>query len=176
MSDFDIDNMGGTSISTLNDNSDIELDYSTILNDINTIGNTTVNDKICEGRDNTMQSMKKKNLSRKEKKNINMNNFVRNLETNLDNLGKSNNNINSIKIKKNVNITKDKSYLAQFVEYKYLDILISMLLFLLLNNKLTIETIYRILSLNIDNPYPNLIIRTIIFGALIFLIKKYYLA
>ena len=105
-----------------------------------------------------------------------MNNFVRNLETNLDNLGKSNNNINSIKIKKNVNITKDKSYLAQFVEYKYLDILISMLLFLLLNNKLTIETIYRILSLNIDNPYPNLIIRTIIFGALIFLIKKYYLA
>ena len=54
-----------------------------------------------------------------------------------------------------------------------MDILISMVLFILLNNKLVIESIYNISLLdNINSPYLNLFIRALIFGLILFLTKK----
>jgi hypothetical protein len=119
-------------------------------------------------------------MSRKKKKNINMNSFVRNLETNLENLNNSNsNNMNNDSIKINDNPKIDNKSQEEYYDiisnFKYMDILLSVLLFLLLNNKLSIETIYRIPNMSLDNPYPNLIIRAIVFGLLLFIIKKYYL-
>jgi hypothetical protein len=167
--DFDLNNMDehniGNRVDKLkcenNKDQEIELDYNIILSDIN------------ELQPNPKKSQTRE-LTRKEKKNINMNSFVRNLETNLENLSKNdinnNKNIDSIKINKE----KDKTYLSIIMEYKYLDIIFSILLFLLLNNKLTIETIYKLPYMNLDNPLPNLIIRAIIFGILIFIIKNQF--
>jgi hypothetical protein len=57
---------------------------------------------------------------------------------------------------------------------KYKEIIIFMIFFILLTNKYIIELIYKIPYINnLNNPYPNLIIRTILFGLLIFLYKKY---
>lgn len=179
--EFDLDNMGGTSIDKLrnmNQDNDIDIDYSKILEDINnTSNNTNVNNKLCDSRDNMMKSIKSNNMSKKKKKNINMNSFVRNLETNLENLNNNDNNVDSIKINDNPKIVTNsqEGYYDMICNFKYMDILLSVLLFLLLNNKLSIETIYRIPNMSLDNPYPNLIIRAIIFGLLLFIIKKYYL-
>ena len=176
--EFDLDNMGGTSIDKLrntNQDNDIEIDYSKILEDIN---DTNVNNVTCNSRDNMIKSIKSNNMSRKKKKNINMNSFVRNLETNLGNLNNSNNmNSDSIKINDNPKIDNNlnNGYYDTIINFKYMDILLSVLLFLLLNNKLSIETIYRIPNMSLDNPYYNLIIRAIVFGILLFIIKKYYL-
>ena len=180
--EFDLDNMGGTSIDKLrnmNQDNDIDIDYSTILEDINNTSiNTNVNNMACNSRDNMMKSIKSNNTSRKKKKNINMNSFVRNLETNLENLNNSNSmNNDSIKLNDNPKIDNNiqGGYYDMISNFKYMDILLSVLLFLLLNNKLSIETIYRIPNMSLDNPYPNLIIRAVIFGLLLFIIKKYYL-
>lgn len=175
--EFDLDNMGGTSIDKLrntNQDNDIDIDYGKILEDIN---ESNVNNMACNSRDNMMKSIKSNNMSRKKKKNINMNSFVRNLETNLENLNNNNIHSDSIKINENPKIDNNsqEGYYDIISNFKYMDILLSVLLFLLLNNKLSIETIYRIPNMSLDNPYPNLIIRAVIFGLVLFIIKKYYL-
>lgn len=54
---------------------------------------------------------------------------------------------------------------------KYNDIFISLLIFMLLNNKSIIELIYNI-SFVKDKVFLNLLIRTIIFGVILILYKK----
>ena len=54
---------------------------------------------------------------------------------------------------------------------KYNDIFISLLIFMLLNNKSVIELIYNI-SFVKDKVFLNLLIRTIIFGVILILYKK----
>ena len=167
MEEFDLENMGGTSISDLKkrevNSEPVEL-Y---------ISESDKLPKFSYDIDNKIKPKKTK------KKSINMNNFVRDLETNLENLSKKPSqydNISSINLKGNINNEKSggsRTFYEQCIEFKYLDIIFSILLFLLLNNKLSIEIIYKIPY--IDSPYPNLLIRSIIFGLLIFLIKKYYL-
>ena len=62
-----------------------------------------------------------------------------------------------------------------FNEHK--DIIMNILIFILLNNKFIIELIYDKVPFvkNYNSPYPNLLIRSIIFGLLIWLIKKFNL-
>jgi len=125
---------------------------------------------------------------KKAKKNLNMNMFARNLETKLDNF----NNVDKIpekldtiklnlsqnvklsKISKQKEINKDESLLDQVKKQK--DIIISVLLFILLNNKNVIEFIYDnfVFTRDINNPYYNLIIRTLLFAIILYVIKIYY--
>lgn len=183
----DSDNIGGTSISKLrnkkqpnNDLSDIDIDYNTLLDDINSTNHNInydphVNIPAHETRESVMKSIQSSNNSKKNKKNINMNSFVRNLETNIENLSKKNVNEETVQINVPIkNDTSEKTIYDQFMEFKYLDIVFSVLLFMVLNNKLTIETLYKLPYMNPDvTIFSNLLLRTIIFGLLLFLIKKY---
>lgn len=57
-------------------------------------------------------------------------------------------------------------------KFNYQDFFIYIILFIILNLSFTIEKIYMIPHLkSLNNPYPNLIIRTIIFTLLIYLYK-----
>jgi hypothetical protein len=179
----DSDNIGGTSISKLknmkqvkNDLSDIEIDYSTILDDIKQ--DPEINIPKQDARENAMKSIQSTNDSKKKKKNINMNSFVRNLETNIENLSKKNINDESVQIVvPSKNDVPEKTWCDQFIEFKYLDIIFGVLLFMILNNRLTIETLYKLPYMNPEvSTVPNLLLRSIIFGILLFLIKKYILS
>jgi hypothetical protein len=57
-------------------------------------------------------------------------------------------------------------------QFEHKDIVIYVVLFIILNSKLLIELIYDKISFTQDKPYPNLLIRAIVFGGLLFLIKK----
>jgi hypothetical protein len=150
------------------------------------------------------------------KKQQNMNRFVRDLETNLDNFGRVNLNeplpVNftkpmmakpvpvfqkqkHIETMANANVTasattkqekkqesnKDESVIGRIKNYfnkiEFREIIICMLLFMVLNNKIVIELIYEKIPFmqQISSPYPNLILRTIIFGLILILIKKFNL-
>lgn len=64
-----------------------------------------------------------------------------------------------------------------FNKIEFREIIICMLLFMVLNNKIIIELIYDKLPYmkTFDSPYPNLIVRTFIFGITLILIKKFNL-
>jgi len=70
---------------------------------------------------------------------------------------------------------KEPSLGSKKMRWVYLDIIIYVLIFMLLNNKFIIELIYTRVPYikTIKNPYLNLILRSIVFGLLIFLIKKF---
>lgn len=70
---------------------------------------------------------------------------------------------------------KEPSLGSKKMRWVYLDIIIYVLIFMLLNNKFIIELIYTRVPYikTIKNPYINLILRSIVFGLLIFLIKKF---
>ncbi len=73
--------------------------------------------------------------------------------------------------------TKTKKIIKKIETFEYRDIMIFVLLFMLLNNKFIIEIIYNRFPYvkNIESPYPNLIIRSVIFGLLIYGLKKFNL-
>ena len=76
--------------------------------------------------------------------------------------------------KKNITVQEEKVGLEKLLNIEYIEIIICIILFMLLNNKLIIESIYSIpLFQKINSPYPNLLLRAIIFGLLLFLIKKF---
>jgi hypothetical protein len=177
MDELDI---GGTSISKLknmknsNMSDDFDIDYSKILDDLDDDIMPTKNIIAHDAREDQMRSIKSKNESKKSKKNINMNSFVRNLETNIDNLSKKD--TNTIQLAMDNDIVEEKSLYEQFLEFKYLDIVFSVLLFMLLNNKLTIETIYSMPYMDPNySTFPNLLVRSILFGLSLFVVKKYVL-
>jgi hypothetical protein len=149
------------------------------------------------------------------KRQINMNQIVKNIENNLDNYNKNNefndpnkgpvpvnftknminstnptnptnptnlnNQVSTLKIKSSDNIqiepTKKHTGIFRKIVSEYLDIGLYVLIFMLLNNKFIIEFIYNNIPWvkSIQSPYPNLIIRSVVFGVLIFLIKKFNL-
>jgi hypothetical protein len=85
--------------------------------------------------------------------------------------------IQMINLEKPKNVDeKENGIINKILNFEYRDIILYILVFILLNNKFIIELIYKIpLIKNMDNPYPNLIIRSLIFGVVIFFIKKFNL-
>lgn len=169
---------------------------------INSMSTTLVIDK----QPTEMFSNTQQNIENRPKKQQNMNRFVRELENNLDNFGKVNLNeplpVNftktmipkqALNIQKPkitepmVNIESKKEPVKEetiidmvkkfFNKIEFREIVICMLLFMVLNNKLMIELIYnKIPYMNqLDSPYPNLIFRTIFFGIILMFIKKFNL-
>lgn len=128
------------------------------------------------------------------KREINMNKIVKNIESNIDNFTKNTSNQNNnhqcsniqlenfsqipqvetIKIKQSVD---QKNELTKHIKWDYFDVILYVLIFILLNNKFIIELIYDCVPYikNIKSPYPNLLLRSLVFGVLIFLIKKFNL-
>lgn len=79
---------------------------------------------------------------------------------------------NSIKKeKKNI----DYKSIKKETKINYKEIIIYMIVFILLTNTFIITTIYNIPFIkNINSPYPNLIIRTLLFGLVVYLYIKYF--
>jgi hypothetical protein len=131
-------------------------------------------------------------------KNFNINNFIKELENNLDNFDNTNENINPVasnqdfnKIRESftekiVNFEEDNNISEQELEnyqtwnnkvYTFLvnikEPLIIILLFILLNNKDLILLIRNISFINnIENEYPSLIIRGIILALIIYYLRN----
>jgi len=60
------------------------------------------------------------------------------------------------------------------IKNNYIEVFIYMIIFVLLNNIFIIGIIYKLPFIkNINSPYPNLILRTLLFGLIIFIYKKY---
>ena len=79
------------------------------------------------------------------------------------------------KITQKLKKEKDNNIIIPENTFNYQDYIIYIIFFVILNISFTIETIYLIHNLkSLNSPYPNLIIRTLIFGLLIYLYKKYY--
>lgn len=100
-------------------------------------------------------------------------NLIKDLEDRLDNLEESKS-IDTIQVstepKKNINKIKT----IKNKPIKLSELIIYMIVFILLNNHLIVTTIHKFPYFNkINNPYPNLILRTILFGLIIYLYKKY---
>jgi len=78
-------------------------------------------------------------------------------------------------------IKKDETILDSFKNFfksiDFREIIICVLLFMVLNNKIVIELIYDKVPYikTIDSPYPNLILRTLVFGIILIGIKKFNL-
>jgi hypothetical protein len=186
MEEFDLnfDTNIGTSVSKLknnnnNNNSETDIDYDKLLDNLNT---SETNDR------NT-------NLSHKPSNNnsINMNHFAKKLENKLDNIKKERDREMFVEVKRPpLKMNVDSIKLAQkelkpsppikkpvepkvLEQFQHKDIVIYVVLFIILNSKLLIELIYDKISFTQDKPYPNLIIRAIVFGGLLFLIKKFNL-
>jgi hypothetical protein len=131
-------------------------------------------------------------------KNFNINNFIKELENNLDNFDNTNENINPVasnqdfnKIRESftekiVNFEEDNNISEQELEnyqtwnnkvYTFLvnikEPLIIILVFILLNNKDLILLTQKIFFINnIENEYPSLIIRGIILALIIYYLKN----
>ncbi len=172
---------------------------------INTMTGSLSTDKITESFGNTQRNIPVHANTLRPKKQQNMNRFVRDLETNLDNFSKVNLNeplpVNFTKPMISKQATKNRvvetmvsdnkktkpepvkeETLADTVKnfFKKIDFretIILMLLFMVLNNKIVIEFIYDKIPYmqKFDSPYPNLIIRTLIFGIIFLVIKKFNL-
>lgn len=198
MNDFDIDLNGeiGTSVSTIKNkdqlkvNTDTDIDYDKLIDNIQ--------------NSETIKQVAN-NIKQKE---VNIDQFIKNVETDLDKMGnfnylkdlpineplpanlskdmiKHSNNQNQTdnsneKTKINKDVDNDiLNFLNKYLKYdglslgEYGYIAIYLLLFMILNNKFIIELIYNIIPVlkKYNNPYPNLIIRTIIFGILLYFVK-----
>jgi hypothetical protein len=170
---------------------------------INTMSNTlTQNQDIqsIEKMSNTKQNTPYQMNENRPIKQQNMNSIVRDLENNLDNFGKVNLNeplpVNFTKsmIPKQIPKKKPIEFMSNepkksepikeqtivdiirnfFRKIEFKEVIITMLLFIVLNNKIIIEMIYEKIPYVkiIQSPYPNLIIRTIIFGIILIIIKN----
>jgi subtilase family serine protease len=200
--DIELDSDIGTSVSkiknkeqniiTNNPNNDTEIDYDKqmhIAREDPLISSSNLPDKFTS----YIQDVR-------PKREINMNKIVRNIENNIDNYSRVN--INEplpVNFSKNMFNSNQSQIIESFSQipsvetikvntqqvekkgkkfgFKYLDIFLYVLIFMLLNNKFIIELIYdRVPYIkSMDSPYPNLILRSIVFGILIFLIKKFNL-
>jgi hypothetical protein len=115
-------------------------------------------DKILQDLDND-----ENNNFIKDMENLVKNN--KNLNDNYDNYYHNDNDDNDDNDNKNENKNKNKFF------KKYSKLIISLLVFMLLNNKSIIELIYYIPFVK-DKIFLNLLIRTIIFGIILSLYKK----
>jgi len=100
--------------------------------------------------------------------------LIKDLESRLDNLEESKP-IESIQISNEPkNYNKKKKNNINKVSFNYSELIIYLILFILLNNQFTVTLIHKLPYFNKSNSsYPNLILRTLLFGLIIYLYKKY---
>jgi hypothetical protein len=145
----------------------------------------------------------RRNKRGKKKKHIDMNNFAKTIESNIESVqtldfnndngisavnDRHNNNVfNSLSLNpldndsrtikiSNVNLdniqTKISKKKSKLINNDYMIVLLYMLFFVLLNNKLVIQYIYDILGKSkMNSPFSNLLIRTSVFGLIIIIMK-----
>jgi len=200
---FNDDSEIGTSVSKLKNNIDIkntetDIDYDKILANYN--NSDTLNTKTNFDYDsvrNNMNTLTSTITDIRPKKKINISQFAKNVESDLQKVNINGYNYNEPlpvnysknlvqntqlqKLEQTINSTpeiinnkpikKEKPNIMK--EYK--DIIINVLIFNLLNNKFIIEFIYDKIPFvkKYNSPYPNLIIRSILFGLIIWSIKKF---
>ena len=116
---------------------------------------------------------KLKNNRMKKNDNYELYNLIKDLENRLEAIELSK--CDSIQLDTEPEPTKQKYKITKNnKKINYINIIIFMIIFLLLNDKKTIEIIYNIPFINNkDSPYPNLIFRTLIFGLLFFIYDKF---
>ena len=152
--DIDLDNTEniGTSISKLNE----------------------TNDKR-EYIENFKNNLENEKLRTRPKKHINMDKIIRNIEMDIINNDDYKETQDTEKISEVKIVEKTKEIKTSMMDYINKDILIYMLIFMLLNNKFIIEFIYDKIPgvKKFDSTYPNLLIRSFIFGLSIYLIRKF---
>jgi len=200
---FNDDSEIGTSVSKLKNNldknTDTDIDYDKILANLN--NSDTTNNKTNFNYDsarNNMNNFTSTITDVRPKKSINMSQFARNVESDLEKVNirgynyneplpvnyKKNNiqNTELQKLEKTINIIPDiaikenKNVVSSFnIIHEYKDIIMNVLFFILLNNKFIIEFIYDKIPFvkKYDSPYPNLLIRSALFGLIIWSIKKF---
>ena len=119
--------------------------------------------------ENFKNNLETEKLSTRPKKHINMDKIIKNIEMDINNFDDYNDIKSPKSPKKTIIIEDSKSESKDYIIY--------MLIFMLLNNKLIIEYIYKILVFVpvLNSPVPNLVLRTVLFGVIIFVIKKYNL-
>ena len=110
-------------------------------------------------------------IKKKNNDNINMINLIKDLEYRLDNIENSQNESNIQIIEEPIYKEKIKKKNNKQINYKV--IIIYMFIFFLLNNCYIVTLIYKLPYITQSNPYPNLIIRTLLFGLFVFLYKRY---
>ncbi len=176
---------------------------------INTMSNTLTTEKKTESFSNIQPqpSIPHHVNENRPRKQQNMNKFVRDLETNLDNfsqvnlhaplpvnftkqmipkqiISKTQPKAKIIETMENNNIKKPEPVKEQTFVQKILNFIkkieikesiILMLVFMVLNNKVIIEFIYNKIPYiqTIQSPYPNLLIRTFVFGIFLIIIKNF---
>ena len=192
--DLDLNDDMSTPISQLKNKSNLEKNNKTTYSDITddpTIIDTNgaipiLNNNYDTKRRSIMNMMNKEQKhSRKQKyKQMNqpINNFIRDLENNLDNFPVISNK-KVAHVSPRVSINEDKNEYIPNTDTNitgcmvHRDIFISMLLFMIINNKIIIELIYNYIPSfqRMNSPYPNLLLRTFIFGLILYLIKKFKL-
>lgn len=205
---FNGDNEIGTLVSKLKNNSDIkntdtDIDYDKILANLNN-NSETVNVKTNFNYDsvrNNMNTFTSNITDVRPKKSINMHQFAKNVESDLEkvnniraynyneplpvNYKKNIQNNELQKLENNINLIPDnlinkdnknevKKCNNNFIQ-EYKDIIMNVLIFILLNNKFIIELIYDKIPFvkKYDSPYPNLLIRSALFGLIIWSLKKF---
>jgi len=174
MDDFDIDltDIGGTSINNLN-----TVPLSTLEN-IRSDRNKLISNKQPDFIDF------KDTENYRPKKNVNMNNLIKNLESDLKKYSSNSDDImGNDNIPTAVNEQPQKKIVVKSTKAPpivhnndTIEILIYILIFMILNNKFIINFIFNYIPYikNINNPYPNLLIRALFFGLILYLYKKYY--
>lgn len=192
--DFNMDDNIGTSVSKLrgdnkqeNDmvHTDTDIDYDKIIESIN-------------NSESFIQNVENKNYQKhvNTRNNIDMNRLAKNIENDLDNFNNINFseplpanftknmipkskviepllNDNPVKVS-NENKISYRSVTQSILEHEYFILLISILLFMLLNNKVVIEFIYNRVPY-VKSPYLNLGLRTLVFGLILYGIRKFNL-
>lgn len=181
MNEFDIDFSGeiGTNVSKLKDNDDTDIDYDNIIDNLKMSETNNCSNGMCGIKPN-------------------MNNFVRKLEKDLDNYPNNNSNPSASNYTKSmepqnklknilpseianvVEPPKEKAketnysdYLNKIKKIVSTDIFIYTLLFILLNNNIIVKFIQKIPKIDkLDKFHINLIIRTILFVGIIYIIKN----
>lgn len=109
--------------------------------------------------------------------NDNLLNLIKDLEDRLDNIETTNTldslQINTPTIKKDDKVNSQKK-IENNDKFKYSEIIIFIIIFILLNNKFTIETIYKLPYFkNTSSIYTNLILRTCLFGIFVYSYKRF---
>jgi hypothetical protein len=141
--------------------------------DLSDVGGTNINnlDSYARGRNKQPEAINFKDIDNKSKNNVNINNLIRDLESDL----KNHSNINVVPDipDKPVKIVKPVEKTAK---NDTIEILIYVLVFMILNNRFIIDIIFKYVPFikTINNPYPNLIVRAIMFYLIVYAYKKYY--
>ena len=113
-------------------------------------------------------------VSKLKKKRMSSNNnelfsLIKDLEDRLDTI-ETTSAIDSLQ--ENTPTKKNKKTNNEEPKFKYTEIIIYMIVFILLNDKFTIELIYKLPNFK-SSPYPNLIVRTLLFGTIVYLYKRF---